>query len=92
MAEAAEPVLPRRRLQLNLEVDADDLHHLAEALERIAMDLRIKRRESIPSLVSGGFHSGYDLTLSCNPDQTGDRYREQVDTYFKAKRARHGTK
>lgn len=66
---------PQRRLRLNLDLGADDLRHLAEALRTIAIDLELTNREE-RTVTSGGWSSGYHLELVLtDPEMTGDKYR-----------------
>lgn len=76
---------PHRRLQVALDLEAEDLHSLAGALMDIALDLELvgaERRE----VTSGGWAAGYHLTLDCDEDQDGDRYRVQLNDWIEARR------
>lgn len=76
---------PRRRLRLVLELDADDLDEVVAALGNIACSLVGGGEER--QVTSGGWASGYHLTLTSDPEQTGDRYREQLSAWSAARRA-----
>ena len=80
---STEPVTPpRRRLRLVLDLDADDLGEMAAALHRIANDVDLGEvDEGTHSISSGGWATGYQLNLTCDPAQTGDRYREQLSRW-----------
>lgn len=68
---------PRRRLRLDLNLEADDLDALASALRSIADDLVLVRDEK-RLVTSGGFSSGYHLALDCDPEMNGVRYRFEL--------------
>lgn len=78
---------PHRRLRLTLDLEADDLTSLTGALEALATNLLIADRESIPDYASGGYHSGFSYKLTCDPDQTGDRFRDQLAAWSEQRRA-----
>jgi hypothetical protein len=78
---------PRRRLRLVLDLGADDLDSLAHALHLLANDLEHDGREE-RMVTSGGYDSGYHLTLACDPDQTGDVYRTQLAAWHSAQTVR----
>lgn len=76
---------PHRRLRLDLHLEADDLHSMAGALMDIAVDLEQHGEER--SQTSGGWASGHHFTLTCDPDQDGDRFRSQLEEWRKARLA-----
>lgn len=83
----AEPgSIPHRRLRLNLDLEADDLDSLTSAMRIMANDLDVEGQEVVLDRTSGGYDSGYHLTVTCNPEQTGDRFREQIATWAAARR------
>ena len=66
----------QRRLRLTLDLGADDLGSLGDALRDIATDLEIEDRET-RTTTSGGWSSGYHLELVVtDPEMTGDKYRQ----------------
>lgn len=77
---AASPSAPHRRLRLELYLQADDLTELAAALIRLANELEVDGVEQV-EVTSGGYASGHHFTLTCDPAQTGDRYREQLSRW-----------
>lgn len=80
-----DPAPPRRRLHLTLNLEADDLDELTDSLDQIAIDLRMDGREERHT-TSGGYRSGYTLHLTCNPNQTGDRFRTELAAWMKQRR------
>lgn len=73
---------PHRRLRLVLDLEADDVLEMAAALEMLAMDIATRHiTEQTRRYGSGGLTSGYQLTLTCDSAQTGDRYREQLSRW-----------
>lgn len=72
--------LPHRRLRLVLDLEADDLTELAAAMIRLANELELDGAEQVEG-ASGGVASGHHFTLTCDPTQTGDRYREQLSRW-----------
>ena len=87
---AEQPPPPHRRLRLQVDLEADDLDTLTGALREIALDLHIEDREQRVR-VSGGYSAGYDLTLTCDQEQTGDRFRQQLEAWTEERRAREET-
>lgn len=82
---------PQRRLRLVLDIEADDLTELAVALEMLAMDIATGQiTEQTRRYASGGLTSGYGLTLTCDQDQTGGRYREQLSEWVRARKEARG--
>lgn len=83
--------LPRRRLRLLLDLQADSLDELEAALTNIGRDLLIEDREERET-DSGGWASGYHLELTCDEDIDGDTYRSRLREWAddrRAKRAEH---
>lgn len=87
MSADDRPIPPKRRLNMTMEVGADDLGSLATELHLLADRLLYEEREEIPNLVSGGPRCGYVLALSCDPEQNHERYFAQVQEWLEAKRA-----
>lgn len=71
--------VPHRAYRLTLELEADSLRHLASALFNLATDA--EREELSTSRVSGGYSSGYVMSLDHNEAQTGDKYRAELLAY-----------
>ena len=71
---------PKRRVQLKIDLHADDWEIAARHLREIA--LRIERNGPITSLCSGGWDCGYEVLGSENPDQTGDKYRDELEVWM----------
>jgi hypothetical protein len=85
MSETSE--IPHRRLKLHLELEADDLNALCQSLQNIATDLHIEGRE-VRQTTSGGVRSGFNLWLTCDEEQTAERFAEQLMAYVSAKKER----
>ncbi len=85
MSDAPPP--PHRRLRMKLDLEADDLDSLASALRTMANDFDIDGVETVLDRTSGGYDSGYHLSVACNPEQTGDRFREQLAAWAAERRA-----
>jgi hypothetical protein len=75
---------PRRRLNLLLDLGADDLTELCHALRVLANDLEHDERE-VREQTSGGYASGHHLSLTCVPEMTGDRFRAELADWMKAR-------
>ncbi|WP_166345047.1 hypothetical protein [Phytoactinopolyspora limicola] len=80
------PEPPRRRLRLRLRLEADTLDEIERALTNIGIDLLSQGIET-REVISGGYASGYDLSLGCDPDMDGDRYRAELDAWRDIHRA-----
>lgn len=84
---ADQPAPPNRRLRLELDLSADDLDEMAGALRRLANDIDAgELDEETHEITSGGYATGYHLKLTCDPDQTGDRFREQLHEWSARRR------
>ncbi len=79
-------MLPKRRIQLNLNIGADNLTHLIAVLEEFADDLRSKEKRPGESGSSGGAdHStGWDLTE--DPTMTPERYQTLLRQHLDQKK------
>lgn len=64
----------RRRLRLDLELDADSLDDLTAALRQIAYDVD-RDGTTVGRRVAGGVSTGYVLNLSCDESVTAESYR-----------------
>ena len=80
-----DETIPHRRLRLHLDLQADSLDDLWHELRQIADDLDREGRE-VRDVASGGYSSGYHLTLTCDQYQTGDQYREQLEAWSAARK------
>ncbi len=76
---------PRRRLHLDLTLEADALDLLVRELRQIADDLELAGVET-GKQTSGAWSCGHHLTLTCDPDQDGDRYRAQLKAWAAQRR------
>lgn len=79
--------VPRRRLRLLLDLQADSLEELATALTNIGRDLLIEDREEREK-DSGGWASGYHLELTCDEQMDGDTYRSRLREWADDRRAK----
>jgi hypothetical protein len=79
------PKPPRRAVVLTAEIQADNRSELASALFNLAM--QIDRAEIVgPTVISGGYSSGYILHITENEEQTHDAWALQVKEFLTAKR------
>ena len=81
----AEPDVPHRRLRLRLDLEADALDDIVAALERVAFDLELAEQETAER-DSGGSAHGFHYTLTCDTQQTGDRFREQLREWHQSRK------
>jgi hypothetical protein len=72
-------------LEIKLNLGADDVKELARALENIAYDIERDGREE-REVTSGGWAAGWHYSLTCNPDMTGDLYRDLLTLYVEQRR------
>lgn len=80
-AGAGEGPLPRRRLRMELAMDADSLDDVCTALRRIADTLEHDAREEVDR-ISGRRHSGHGISLHVtDPEMDGGRYRAAVQLW-----------
>lgn len=77
---------PKRRLVLKLELGADSMQELHQALSGIAFDLSQESDRAYHS-VSGSPSAGYVLDIEFNPEQTHESYHMQVQGYLAEKKA-----
>ena len=70
---------PKRKITLTASIGGDSWENVSDALRSIAD--RIDHEGPITQLVSGGYDSGYWVTATENPEQTGDKYREDNRLY-----------
>lgn len=83
----AQDNIPRRRLRLVLDLGADDLDRLCDELRRIANELELEGREEVPGRTSGGYSAAHHFTLTCDAEQTAERFREQLNAWTAERRA-----
>lgn len=80
--ENGVPAPPKRRLKLTLDLDADDLDGIYDALRSIATDTILDGREE-REITSGGCDSGYHLNLTVqDAAMTGDRFRTELAVWM----------
>lgn len=73
---------PRRRVQIVLELGADDWESAANALWNLARQL--ERGECRQGAVSGGYDSGYVLKANEDEAITHDSWYAELQTYLAA--------
>lgn len=78
--------LPQRRLRLQLDLQADDLHEMAGALQSLAVDLEVDGREQ-REVTTGSYAWGGHLTLDVDEDQDHDRYYAQLRAWMQQRQA-----
>lgn len=81
------PEPPHRVVRLALDLEADGYDDLRHALESIVWMLEAEPRPMGADVTSGGYASGYQLTITVDQEQTGDAYREQLREWATARRA-----
>lgn len=86
-----QPESPRRRHQLSLTLEADDVDSLLASLRAIEHDLLIKERDHDwkhpVEITSGGYDSGWHLNITTDLTVTGDAYRDSLKTWHNAVKA-----
>lgn len=79
------PKPPRRAVVLTAEIQADSREELASALFNLSNQLSAGELRG-PSVISGGYSSGYILHITENEEQTHDAWAMQVQEFLAAKR------
>ena len=74
---------PQRRIEIRLNLGADDWPEVVRALENLA--LAIERGEHRSHGLSAGWASSYTIIVHENPTQTGDKYRDEIAAYVAAR-------
>lgn len=78
-------MIPHRRVQMKLDIEADSLDDLASALRSLASDLEL-REEGDFKQVSGGFNGGHSLDLSFDQSVDHDSYLRALDEWRAARK------
>jgi hypothetical protein len=85
------PEIPHRRHQLMLKLEADDIEAMLASLRAIEHDLLIKQRDhdwNHPvEITSGGYDSGWHLTVTSDLSIEGDTYRASLKAWVEQNRA-----
>ncbi|SLJ86874.1 hypothetical protein SAMN06295987_101397 [Novosphingobium mathurense] len=71
---------PRRRIVLNLEAGADSWEDLRDLLRRLETELAM-RGSLPPSMVSGGYSSGFILTADEDESITRESWAKENEAY-----------
>lgn len=79
-----EPEKPRRTFELRIHIGADDWDTAMRALQDLAD--HIPAHGQACDMCSGGPDSGYWVQVIHDPEQTHERYFEQLDVYLEARR------
>ena len=82
----SEPPVPR--LHMNLSIGADSVDDLAEKLEALALE--VSMRDEGEWNVSSS--RGWSFYTVFNPDMTAERYRTELDAWWKERKARRRQK
>jgi hypothetical protein len=77
---------PRRRIELALNLQADDWKEVARVLENFALSIERGEHRSGDG-ISVGWASSHTYRVTEHPDQDGDRYRAQNAAYMARIRA-----
>ena len=79
-----ELVGPKRRFEITVTAGADDWLGLVAELRDVAFHVREHGVEC--SSVSGGPSSHHTVTIHHNPEQTHEKYFEELDVYLAARK------
>lgn len=82
----ADPQKPVRPYELRISIGADSWDEAMRALQDIAD--HVAEHGVKCDLCSGGPSSGYTVTIAHDPEQTHDRYVEQLTAYLAALKCR----
>lgn len=77
------PVRPHRRWSVKILLHANTHEAMARVLETIATEVREHR---MGRNISGGYDYGYSVDVQEDPQQTPERYIEQLEAFNKAER------
>lgn len=79
-----DQALPRRRLRLQLDIEADSMDELVSALEQIG---HRAERGDLTKGFSAGYNSSYSYELNEDESITHESWAEDVAEFVKRKRA-----
>lgn len=77
-ADAHDDAPPKRRYRLTLDLHADTWDDLADALHNIATQVLIEHHRDV---TSGGYSSGYRLSVIEDPTMSHDAYIAALDAW-----------
>ena len=77
---------PKRRYELSLAVEADDLNNLIGVLNHIQFELSSQPEDTPRNIVSGGYGSSFILDLAVNQAVTHDTWEVALSDYLKEKK------
>ena len=78
----------KRRFELRIELSADDRQTLQRRLEDMVWQLGEVSGKY--SSVGGGYSSGHIITIEENPEQTHEKWEQDLEAYLAARRADSG--
>lgn len=89
MNEQTEPKIFHRRIRVRLDLEADDVSAVIDTFDEIQHTLAQKDDigEETADVVSGGYSSSWRLDMTCDTEQTPERYREQILAWKASQRA-----
>lgn len=83
---------PRRRIQLDLDLHADDRDAIIEALHSLADEIELRACDDLDT-TCGGTRSGYRVVMAVtDPAMTSERYVQALNEYLATYRAARQTK
>jgi hypothetical protein len=75
---------PKRAVQFRVEIQADDMASLADAL--LNLSLHADRGELSSHSVSGGYDAGYEHWLTVSDEPTHEEYVAQLNAWLQNRR------
>lgn len=82
----SDTVAPKRYLEVTITLGADDHQAAIRALGNYVQMAEREYGGKLFGTVSGGYDSGYSVVVMEHPEQTHDRYVEQLTAYLDATR------
>lgn len=83
---------PRRRIQLDLDLHADDRDAIIEALHSLADEIELRECDDL-DMTRGGTRSGYRVVMAVtDPAMTSERYAQALNEHLATYRAARQTK
>lgn len=83
-------VAPKRAVEVVLSIGADDMRTAIAALREAADEA--ERTGSLGNSCTGGYSFGRFVTVTDRPEQTHDRYFEELEAHLAAERAEETAK
>lgn len=82
-SKAQTKQLPKRRFQVTVDMDADSTQEIRRMFQSIAVDF-VEQEAQIGSRTSVGGDGTYRINIEENPDQTHEKYHEELNAYLKS--------